>query len=237
MNLQKTFLRKPNLNIMIRLSDELSAFDSTIRLGCLLMHVQVSTDDDPALVQERNRRLQAIQLRLELDAIHNLPAVVATRTAYKALGKDPSRYRPSAEALLRRLLQGKGLYQVNNVVDALNLVSVTSGFSIGGYDYDKISGPIALGRGRADEPYEAIGRGTLNIEGLPVLRDELGAFGSPTSDSVRTSVQTETRRFLAVFFDFTDGKILLDQAMNDLEDLLLRHAAAQSIDRQVLSLK
>jgi DNA/RNA-binding domain of Phe-tRNA-synthetase-like protein len=104
--------------------------------------------------------------------------------------------------LLRRVVSGKDLYQINNVVDQLNLVSITSGFSIGGYDAAKIQGDISFGIGLANEPYQGIGRGELNIEGLPVFRDELGAFGTPTSDSQRTEVTGQTSRFLMIIIDF-----------------------------------
>ncbi len=149
-----------------------------IRLGCLLGRVKIQPAG-PQLQHFIQKKLEEINAALALEIIHDLPPLHATRAAYRALGKDPSRYRPSAEALLRRVVQGKGLYEVNNVVDALNLISVESGFSIGGYDVEKIDGEIRLGRGGEGEPYEAIGRGALNIEGLPVLRDGSGAFGSP----------------------------------------------------------
>jgi DNA/RNA-binding domain of Phe-tRNA-synthetase-like protein len=135
---------------------------------------------------------------LKREDISRIPAIHHSRNVYKKCGKDPARYRPSAEALLRRIVRGDGLCQVNNVVDQLNLVSLTSGFSIGGYDADKIQGPVELGIGRAEEPYEGIGRRKLNIENMPVFRDSLGAFGTPTRDSERTSVQPETKRFLMI---------------------------------------
>jgi DNA/RNA-binding domain of Phe-tRNA-synthetase-like protein len=135
----------------------------------------------------------------------------------------------SAEALLRRTVQGKELYRVNNVVDLLNLVSVSTGFSIGGYDAGKIDGAVVFGIGHADEPYEGIGRGKLNIESLPVFRDNLGAFGSPTSDSVRTSVTLETKRFLMIIIDF--GALPeLEQATEMAVKLLKNYAKADNFE-------
>jgi DNA/RNA-binding domain of Phe-tRNA-synthetase-like protein len=192
-----------------------------IRIGCLSCQVKVHPSSQELLLFIQQRLEYLIQ-KLTIENIHNLPALHGTRAAYKALGKDPSRYRPSAEALLRRVVQGKGLYQINNVVDALNLISVSTGFSIGGYDTLKLSGSIRLGRGEEAEPYEAIGRGILNIQGLPVLRDEWGAFGSPTSDSLRTMVSTETEWFLATFFDFGNGQ--LEAALDEMAKLLEKHA-------------
>ena len=186
-----------------------------IKLGILAAKIKTAprSADLNTLIAEGLKE-QAERLG-DTAAIKELPVIQATRLAYKSLGKDPSRYRPSSEALLRRTVQGKGLYEVSNAVDALNLVSVKTGFSIGGYDLEKINGPITLRRG-ATEPYEAIGRGGLNIEGLPVLFDLSGPFGSPTSDSVRTSVSDLTCHFLMVFFDF-DGKGPLEAALSDTQ--------------------
>lgn len=200
-----------------------------LRLGYAGCRVLVKPAD-AALTQHLRDQLEVIQEGRSLEEIHAMPALSATRSAYKILGKDPSRYRPSAEALLRRVIQGKGLYEVNNVVDCLNLVSVQTGFSIGGYDAEKINGPIQLGRGEAGEPYAAIGRGALNIEGLPVLRDEQGAFGSPTSDSQRTMVTPQTKWFLAVFFDFEKSEMLAD-ALSAFESLLESHAGGKEFKK------
>ena len=128
------------------------------------------------------------------DSIKQQPAIAATREAYRRLGKDPSRYRPSAEALRRRLLRGLELYKIDTLVDLINLVSLRTGYSIGGFDADKIQGTdLCLGVGRAGEPFEGIGRGTLNIEGLPVFRDAVGGIGTPTSDNERTKMDVGTR--------------------------------------------
>ncbi len=204
------------------------------RLGCALVEVKVAPSS-VELLHFIQKELEQVQEKLALDEIHSLTPLLAAREAYKALGKDPSRYRPSAEALLRRVVQGKGLYQVSNAVDCLNLVSVQTGYSIGGYDFDKISGNIRFGRGEAGEPYEAIGRGILNIDGLPILRDEAGAFGSPTSDSHRTMVTPETKQFLVVFFDL-GGNEGLEKAMAVLENLLVKFAKGSLLERKIIGL-
>ena len=111
----------------------------------------------------------------------------------------------------------------------MNIISIKHGFSIGGYDLDKIVGSITLGVGRIDEPYEAIGRGDLNIENLPVLRDDTGVFGSPTSDSIRTMVSNVTTFFLMVFFDF-DGSEMLDRALIDAEYIFKKYCGVEDIE-------
>ena len=126
------------------------------------------------------------------QTVKDISAIAATRSVYKACGKDPSRYRPSSEALIRRMLQGKQLYQIDTLVDLINLASITYGYSIGGFD------ALTLGVGREGEPYEGIGRGMLNIAGLPVYRDATGGVGTPTSDNERTKMTLGTRRLVAL---------------------------------------
>ena len=112
---------------------------------------------------------------LTTESWKEMSGIAATRRVYKACGKDPSRYRPASEQLIRRMLQGKELYQIDTLVDLINLASIRFGYSIGGFDASKFVGDtLTLGIGRAGEPYEGIGRGMLNIEGLPVYRDAVG---------------------------------------------------------------
>ena len=203
-----------------------------LRLGCICADVVVS-ESVRELLTEIDDRVKLICQTLIIEEISKIPTIAASRKAYKACGKDPARYRLSAEALLRRVVSGKGLYYINNVVDQLNLVSITTGFSIGGYDADQIQGNIVFGIGGPDEPYSGIGRGELNIENLPVFRDDLGAFGTPTSDSPRTEVKEQTRRFLMVLIDF-DGDHLLDQAMQLAERLLKDYCHAGKFEIRIV---
>ncbi|MBP3756414.1 MAG: hypothetical protein J6I61_03935 [Prevotella sp.] len=154
------------------------------------------------------------QYKAELDTNlikERIPGIAATRRVYKACGKDPSRYRPAAEALIRRMLQGKELYQIDTLVDLINLASIRFGYSIGGFDADKFEGnTLTLGVGRAGEPYEGIGRGIINIEGLPVYRDQLGGVGTPTSDNERTKIDGNTTHLLTLIngYDGNDQQVV-----------------------------
>lgn len=217
---------------MILIADKIKLKCPDFRLGVISCSVQIS-DNNENLWAEINAKIKELE-SIETTEISKMPTVAATRKGYKALGKDPARYRPSAEALLRRVVKGKGLYKINNVVDLLNLVSISTGFSIGGYDADKIEGKIELGVGEANEPYEGIGRGTLNIEGLVTFRDDKGAFGTPTSDSVRTSVTNETKRFLMVILDF-GGLQELTEAMSVTVDLLSRFGYATDLKQSIVN--
>lgn len=134
---------------------------------------------------------------LAMEMVNKLPAIAATRAAYKRCGKEPNRYRPSAEALTRRMVKGMELYRTLLAIDLINLISVRTGHSIGGFDADKIEGgTLTLGVGREGEEFQAIGRGPLNIAHLPLYRDALGGIGTPTSDCERTKLTPSTTRLL-----------------------------------------
>lgn len=165
---------------------------------CLQIECTVQNTPTPEeLTSLLNSECDAIHNTLQMADINKRPAIAATRKAYKALGKDPNRYRPSAEALCRRAVKESGLYTIDTLVDLINLVSIRSGYSIGGFDLDKIQGDrVTLGVGEEGEPFEAIGRGMLNIAGLPVFRDSIGGIGTPTSDNERTKLSLATKRLL-----------------------------------------
>lgn len=220
--------------IEIHLSEEIKVKCPDLVLGCIQCQVNVGPED-PALSAEVDAYCEELIASMDLAQLKERPKIAATRQAYKILGKEPSRYRPSAEALCRRVLQGKGLYRVNNVVDLLNLVSLRSGYSIGGWDVSRIEGPAVLGIGREDEPYAAIGRGALNIACFPVFRDDKGAFGTPTSDSQRTMVRPETKEFLMVIYGFgyEEG---LKEAMEHAVKLLKKYGGADSLETSVVDL-
>jgi DNA/RNA-binding domain of Phe-tRNA-synthetase-like protein len=212
----------------ITISGELSQKVPGLQLYCIQADVTVGDTPD-GLWQLILAGCRQLSESLKLEEISSLPAIKASRQAYKLTGKDPARYRLSAEALLRRAVKEKDLYRINNVVDLLNLVSITTGFSIGGYDASRISGAVDFGIGRKDEPYTGIGRGPLNIEGLPVFRDELGPFGSPTSDSERTSVHVDTTQFLMVIIGFGANE-LLPEAGEFACELLQKYADSSNLE-------
>ncbi|WP_372933699.1 B3/B4 domain-containing protein [Mariniphaga sediminis] len=214
--------------IPVFISEELKTCVPELTLSCIECDVQVMEENE-LLWAEIDERVGKVAASLKVEQISELPAIAASRRGYKACGKDPARYRLSAEALLRRTVQGKGLYRVNNVVDLLNLVSLSTGFSIGGYDAEKIEGDAVFGIGRENEPYQGIGRGELNIGSLPVFRDSKGAFGTPTSDSVRTCVTPDTRRFLMIIIGF-GAMEELENATDMAVSLLKKYAGAENVE-------
>ncbi|MBO7139466.1 MAG: hypothetical protein J6W19_02665 [Prevotella sp.] len=165
----------------------------------------VNTPYCEELWEEINKMCNRFRKELTTESLKEISSIAATRQMYKACGKDPSRYRPASEALIRRVLQGKELYQRDTLVDLVNLASIAFGYSIGGFDADKFVGDtLTLGIGREGEPYEGIGRGMINIQGLPVYRDAEGGVGTPTSDHERTKMQLQTTH-LVVLINGYDG--------------------------------
>lgn len=212
----------------IRISKLLAERVPDIQLSCIECDVDLQEKNE-ALWNKIQHKIAQLNNELKTEQISMLPAIKASRRAYKLCGKDPARYRLSAEALLRRVLKRNEIYQVNNVVDVLNLVSISTGFSIGGYDAEKIVGSIEFGIGKEKEPYEGIGRGALNIEFMPVFRDDTGAFGTPTSDSLRTCVSEKTKRFLMIIID--NGAVnLLENATKLATELLKDYANASDFE-------
>ena len=165
----------------------------------------VNTPFSPELWKEIHALEDKFRNDLTTESLKELSGIAATRRVYKACGKDPSRYRPASEQLIRRMLQGKELYQIDTLVDLVNLASIAYGYSIGGFDADKFVGDtLTLGVGKEGEPYEGIGRGMLNIAGLPVYRDAIGGVGTPTSDNERTKMTLQTTH-LMVLINGYDG--------------------------------
>src|SRR5882724_2060138 len=187
--------------IEIGISAELKAKCSKAALGCV--EAVVATGATPPGLDEALRGCEGKIAKLpEPRAVLESSAILATRAGYKALGKDPARYRGSAEALLRRLIAGKGMPRIDNVVDVINLVSVESRLPIGLYDLTHVEGAIEFRAGRAGETYKGIGKYDLNLEGLPLFADGKGPHGSATSDSERTKVTEATLQVLAILVSF-----------------------------------
>lgn len=188
----------------IIVSDEIETVCPTFVGACVEAQVE-NTPYCQELWDEIDALGEKYKQTLTTESLKEMSGIAATRRVYRTCGKDPSRYRPASEALIRRMLQGKKLYQIDTLVDLVNLASIAYGYSIGGFDADKFEGEtLTLGVGKAGEPYEGIGRGMINIEGLPVYRDEKGGVGTPTSDNERTKMELKTTH-LVVLINGYDG--------------------------------
>jgi DNA/RNA-binding domain of Phe-tRNA-synthetase-like protein len=154
----------------------------------------------PGLAAEMDTVCEHIRRTHSVEQIALLDSVRAVRAMFRAWGVDPTRYRPSSEALLRRVVQGKGLYRISNVVDVCNLCSIETGWPFGLYDRAQLVPPIVMRLGEAGESYEGIGKQTWHLAGRPILVDSRGPFGCPISDSTRTMITESTRSLLSVIF-------------------------------------
>lgn len=193
-------------------------------VGACVEATVVNSPYSETLWQDIDGFCNKFRKELTTESLKEIDSIAATRRVYKACGKDPSRYRPASEALIRRILQGKGLYQLNTLVDLVNLASIAFGYSIGGFDADKFEGDtLTLGIGREGEPYEGIGRGMINIQGLPVYRDAKGGVGTPTSDNERTKISEHTSHLLVLINGYDGNEQRVRQNAEYIQDLLRKH--------------
>lgn len=177
------------------------------------------------LWQEINALGEHYREVLSTETLKAISGIEATRRVYRACGKDPSRYRPAAEALIRRQLKGKDLYQIDTLVDLVNLASIRYGYSIGGFDADKFEGDtLTLGVGREGEPYEGIGRGMINIAGLPVYRDAVGGVGTPTSDNERTKISLSTTHLVVLINGYDGDEAQVTANARYIQELVRKYA-------------
>lgn len=202
-------------------------------MGWLTAGVKTGPSPEELLGEMKARALEIERLPFPRSVLES-PQIEMTRRAYKALGKDPARYRGSAEALLRRVVAGKGLPQINAVVDIINLVSLESRLPVGLYDTAHVRGDVVFRAGRTGESYKGIGKYDLNLEGLPLFADDQGPHGSATSDSERTMVTSKTEGILAVIVSF-GGAEGLDRWTQRMSTLLSQYASAQKVETRILA--
>lgn len=199
-----------------------------INLGCIFYNTDVIKNNKNLWEHIENKSILEIKNEYTLENLKSQINIKTSREAYLTLGKEPSRYRVSSEALIRRILQGKGLYKINNVVDTNNLISIETGYSVGSYDLQNLKGNIQLRIGKKGESYKGIGKETINVENLPVFADELGAFGSPTSDSTRAMITGASKEILTVLISF-NGTVGLEKSVDLAKSYLQKYANAQNI--------
>lgn len=211
----------------ITIDPQLKAKCPRTALGSVTALVQAGASPAALLDELKTREMEIQKLPFPRGVLESTQ-VESTRRAYKVLGKDPARYRGSAEALLRRIVAGKGLPEINAVVDVINLVSVESRLPVGLYDLARVSGDVVFRTGRAGETYKGIGKYDLNLEGLPLFADAIGPHGSATSDSERTMVTAETAQILAVIVSFA-GPENLERWTQRMSAILTQYASGKEI--------
>lgn len=204
-----------------------------IHIASIEAKVKVKESDDK-LIEIINKKCKDIEETIQQSEILGLKNIDSSRRAYKKLGKDPSRYRLSSESLVKRVVKGMGLYYVNNIVEINNLISLSTCYSVGSYDLDKIKGDIIFTVGDKDERYDGIGRGSINLENLPVFKDDEGKFGSTTSDSVKAMISDDTSHILMNIIAFEEDDKLKDYLELGV-NLLKEYADATIIDARIIS--
>lgn len=218
--------------INIHIDERILAACPETRIG-LISATVVNRPTNDALWAEIEAAASDIAQRYELLEINQRPAIAATRHLYKALGKDPSRYRVSSEALCRRIIRGLGIYRLTTLIDVVNLVSIKSGYAISGLDRDRIEGDLlTMGVGTASDVYHGIGRGILNIEGMPVYRDAAGPIATPTSDEERTKFTEQTVK-AQININAFGPEMPVDEAVDWMAALLIKYAQATNIETAI----
>lgn len=216
----------------VTISEEMKKVWPAVSVGCLQYQVKVEKKNDELWKYLKQHTFKDVRDKLFDYSVNEIPNIKESRSAYKAFGKDPSRYRVSSEALIRRIGQGKGLYEVNTVVDVNNLISIQSGFSVGSYDTANIADELEFRIGREGETYKGIGKDVLNIEFLPVIADKDGAVGSSTSDSERAMITENASEVLTLIYSFSENEDL-EKAMEYGAVYLEKYAGAENIENWI----
>ena len=217
--------------VNVRIDESLKERCPEAALGLLQCKVEVYADPEEFLAILNGKIAELSEV--ELSQANKRDKIQSTRKAYKALGKEPNRYRSSAEAMCRRIAKERGLYYINNVVDINNYLSIKSGYSMGTYDLAHTTGDITWMRAPEGTAYRGIGKDVLNIEFLPVMFDEEGPFGNPTSDNDRTMITDSTKDLLLVYYAF-DGDADLPQLLDEAKDLLEKYAGGTDFELKIL---
>lgn len=204
-----------------------------VRVGCLQYQVQVEKKNPELWAYLKKEIYKKAKDAIFDYGVNEIPNIKESRAAYKAFGKDPSRYRVSSEALIRRIGQGKGLYEVNTVVDVNNLISIESGFSVGSYDTARMGEDLVFRIGEAGETYKGIGKEEIKIDALPVLADAQGAIGSSTSDSERAMITEDAQEVLTLIYSFSDNQDL-EKALESGRRYLEQYAKTSGIQSWIV---
>jgi DNA/RNA-binding domain of Phe-tRNA-synthetase-like protein len=211
------------------------ALEDRVRLGVLTLEGVAVRASDPALDAEVDGYCAELAERYGGGRSAEVPGAADARTLYKALGLDPTKTRPSSEALLRRALKGRTLYRISSLVDALNLSSLREQLPFGLYDLDHVEPPVTLRKGEPGEGYEGIRKGVVHVAGRPVLVDARGPFGNPSADAARTMIRLETTRALVTCYAPASCRPdRMDGVLDRTRDTLARFCGGTETHRQIV---
>jgi DNA/RNA-binding domain of Phe-tRNA-synthetase-like protein/ureidoglycolate hydrolase len=212
------------------------ALRGRVRLACLALDGIEVAESANSLRDEGDRLADELRRQWGGSSPSEVPGLRPVRDLYRALGIDPTKTRPSSEALLRRVLQSKPLYRVNSLVDALNLCSLKTLVPFGVYDRTRVAGPVVLRAGLPGEGYAGIGRGRVSVEGRPCLADREGPFGNPTADSLRTRVTlTTTRALVVLYLPSTIGEDDAARFLDAAAESVATHCGGEETARRIVA--
>lgn len=217
--------------IEVKIDNELKEKFRNIKLG-VIQYKALVKESSRDLSNELDELCVKLQERFSVNDILKIQSIQDIRLAYKSLGKDPSRYRVSSEALIRRILQGKGIYKVNNIVDVNNLISLKYLLPMGSYNLDEVNKYIIFRVGEENEEYKGIGKGNVNLSNMPIFSDHKGAFGSPTSDSDRTMITNIAKNLLMIMISFSEEDI--KEKLVEAVSILERYVNATEIEYSII---
>ena len=224
---EKESLEKLKITIDAAIRD----INPRIKLGVVGAEVVVRPSGED-IISRMNLVKKDILQNYTSDSVKEAAPISSVSDTYKSIGKDPSRYRGSAEALVRRIFAGKDLYNINNIVDINNIVSLSTLHPVGSYDLDKIQGPVFFTIGKKVDSYKGIGKDIVNTEDLPVFKDSVGVYGSPTSDSERAMIKDQTRRVMMVIISFNGEGV--EDGIKQIKDMLVKYAGARILGEGVI---
>jgi len=215
----------------ITIKDELKTKNSDFNIAVMQCEVEIKEDRNIDVII--NKLEENISKNIAIEDVVNLDIIIDGRNAYKSYGKDPSRYRLAVESLYRRISKGNKLYRINNIVDLGNILSIETRKSVAVLDYNKIIGDISIRLGKNTDVFIGIGRGRLNIENIPVYVDDIGPFGSTTSDTERTMITNKTTKILLFIISFK-GKIDLEKELIYAKKLYTEFASGKSFTSYII---
>lgn len=200
-------------------------------IGIIEMTVSIYDNKNiTTLIQEYESKLSQ---QFDITDVVTLPIIKDGRDAYKAFGKDPSRYRLATESLFRRVVKGNSLYRINNVVDIGNILSLHTRKSIAVLNKEAIAGDVLIRLGKQTDEYWGIGRGKINIDRVPLYEDSIGPFGSTTSDTERTMITERTSEILLFIISFS-GRESLQEDIQFAVNLYQEYCSAEIIKSYII---
>lgn len=225
-------LRLKLRSMKIVISDEIK---NKMKLGYCIM-----TD---VLIQEENKELdtkfeqlkQEIKDKYQLETLSENEMIKSVRRMYSQTGLDPTKYRPSSEKLVRRILKDKDLYKINSAVDLCNYISIKYVLPLGLYDFDKINGDVEVRLGKEGEEYNRIGGDVVHASDKLVAVDQIGIFGNPTADSDRTKITDQTKQLLLlVFAPHNIEDVYLNELLEEFSSKMVEYNKAVRVDIGIL---